>query len=120
MPSGQTSRTRDGFTMSPTVRQLRISILILMSALSGCATFNECGFSGCPGDAAITAAVAGQFGRYAALTANSVRIQTLNKVVYLTGVVDTDVERSLAVSLAGDVTGVARVVDSISINNVSR
>jgi hypothetical protein len=57
---------------------------------------------------------------YPSLTANTVRIQTLNRVVYLTGLVDTDVERLLAVSVAGDVQGVTRVVDSISVNNVPR
>jgi osmotically-inducible protein OsmY len=93
------------------------------STLSGCATvatFNKCGLTGCPGDAAITADVTAQFARYAPLTANSVRIQTLDHVVYLTGLVDTDVERLLAVSVASDVSGVARVVDSISVNNVGR
>jgi osmotically-inducible protein OsmY len=94
--------------------------VILMSVLGGCASFSKCGLSGCAGDAAITAAVSTQFARYPAVTANSIRIQTLDKVVYLTGVVDTEVERSLAESVAGDVAGVARVVDSISINNVGR
>lgn len=106
--------------MSTPLNHLRTSVLVLLSTLSGCATLNECGFSGCPADAAISAAVAAQFDRYAPLTANSVRIQTLHNVVYLTGVVDTDVERSLADSVAGGVPGVARVVDSISINNVGR
>jgi osmotically-inducible protein OsmY len=95
--------------------------LLLSAMLCGCAAYRECGFRGCPGDATITANVKAQFARYPPLTAaNSVRIQTLNKVVYLTGQVDTDVERLLAVSLASDVEGVTKVVDSISVDNVGR
>ena len=94
--------------------------LVLAGTLSGCEAYRKCGFSGCSGDATITANVQAQFARYPPLTANSVRIQTLNKVVYLTGQVDTDVERLLAVSLANDVDGVTQVVDSISVDNVSR
>jgi osmotically-inducible protein OsmY len=93
---------------------------ILAGTLCGCEAYSQCGFSGCPGDATITANVEAQFARYPPLTANSVRIQTLNKVVYLTGQVDTDVERLLAVSVASDVADVSRVVDSISVENVSR
>jgi osmotically-inducible protein OsmY len=96
------------------------STLFLFSTLGGCANFKKCGLAGCAADNAITADVTAQFARYPSLTANSVRIQTLDQVVYLTGLVDTDVERLLAVSVAGDVPGVARVVDSISVNNVSR
>ena len=93
---------------------------LLVATLCGCVAYRECGFSGCPGDATITANVEGRFARYPPLSANSVRIQTLNGVVYLTGQVDTDVERLLAVSVASDVTDVSRVVDSISVNNVGR
>jgi hypothetical protein len=115
--------------ISNTVQQMRrprqlctLTLCLLLSGmLCGCAAYRKCGFSGCAGDAAITANVKAQFARYPALTAaNSVRIQTLNKVVYLTGQVDTDVERLLAVSLAGDVEGVTEVVDSISVDNLSR
>ena len=95
--------------------------LCLAATLCACQTYKtykKCGFAGCPGDADITASVESQFGRYAPLI--GVRVQTLGKVVYLTGQVDTDVERFLAVSVAENVRGVSDVVDSIGVNNVGR
>jgi hyperosmotically inducible protein len=88
--------------------------------LCGCATFGRCQGASCAADAAITANVTERFAQYPALTANAVRIQTLHQVVYLTGMVDTDVERLLAVSVAHGAPGVTRVVDSISVSNVPR
>jgi hypothetical protein len=88
--------------------------------LSGCSAFGGCSDDNCAQDRTISANISAQFAHYPSLTANTVRIQTLNRVVYLTGLVDTDVERLLAVSVAGDVQGVTRVVDSISVNNVPR
>jgi osmotically-inducible protein OsmY len=95
--------------------------LCLGATLCACQTYQtyrKCGLAGCAGDADVTAVVESQFDGYASL--NTVRVQTLDKVVYLTGQVDTDVERFLAVSVAGDVQGVADVVDSISVNNRGR
>jgi osmotically-inducible protein OsmY len=92
--------------------------LCLGTALCACQTYKKCGLTGCTGDTDINAMVASQFDRYAPLYA--VRVQTLDKVVYLTGQVDTDVERFLAVSVAGNVDGVSDVVDSISVNNIGR
>lgn len=95
--------------------------LCLGAMLCACQTYNtykKCGLAGCAGDADITAMVRSQFDRHTSL--NAVRVQTLDKVVYLTGQVDTDVERFLAVSVAGNVHGVSDVVDSIGVNNVGR
>jgi osmotically-inducible protein OsmY len=49
-----------------------------------------------------------------------VRAQTLDHVVYLYGLVDTDLERQLAESVAMQAAGGARVVDSIAVNNLGR
>jgi osmotically-inducible protein OsmY len=43
-----------------------------------------------------------------------VRVQTVKGVVYLYGQVNTEVERSEAETLAREVPGVRRVVDSIN------
>lgn len=102
----------------PTFCALLLGVCALL--LSGCAAFGRCSNESCAADAAITANVAQRFAQYPALSANAVRIQTLHQVVYLTGMVDTDVERLLAVSVARDTSGVTRVVDSISVNNVPR
>jgi osmotically-inducible protein OsmY len=43
-------------------------------------------------------------------------VQTLNHVVYLNGVVDTDLERQMAESVAHEAEGVAKVVNSIGLS----
>ena len=92
--------------------------LCLGATLCACQTYRKCGWSGCPGDTDITATVESQLNRYPPLI--SVHVQTLDKVVYLTGQVDTDVERFLAVSVAASVQGVSDVVDSIGVSNIAR
>jgi osmotically-inducible protein OsmY len=89
---------------------------MLTGALPACAAYRKCGFAGCPGDAKITAEVRALIEHYPALNPpNSVRVQTLDHVVYLTGEVNTDLERSMAESVALAVAGVTRVVNSISL-----
>jgi osmotically-inducible protein OsmY len=93
--------------------------LVLTAALGGCAVYRKCGLRGCPGDEKITGEVRAQLDQYPALDApNTVRVQTLDRVVYLYGQVDTDLERQLAESVAGNAAGGARVVNSIAISNV--
>jgi osmotically-inducible protein OsmY len=95
--------------------------VILAAALPGCAVYSKCGFHGCPGDAKITADVRTLIATYPALEApNSVRVQTMDRVVYLNGQVDTELERSTAESAARSVAGVTRVVNSISLSNPGR
>ena len=89
---------------------------MLTGALPACAAYRKCGFAGCPGDAKITADVRVLIEHYPALNPpNSVRVQTLDHVVYLTGEVNTDLERAMADSVALAVAGVTRVVNSISL-----
>jgi osmotically-inducible protein OsmY len=84
---------------------------------AGCAAYKKCGLSGCPGDAAITALVEGLFGQHPELEPpNLLNVQTLDHVVYLTGVVDTDYERQMAESVARDAPGVANVINSIGLS----
>ena len=90
--------------------------VILIGALSGFAMYRKCGFAGCPGDAKITRDVQALMSRYPALQApNSIRVQTMDHVVYLYGEVNTGLECSTAESVAGAIPGVTRVVDSISL-----
>jgi osmotically-inducible protein OsmY len=101
------------------VRRLTLACLIL-GAVSGCATYTKCGFHGCAGDAQITSDVRTLFNQHPALEPpNLIDVQTLDRVVYLYGLVDTDLERQLAESVARTAPGVVRVVDSIGLNNVS-
>lgn len=93
----------------------------VVAFLHGCAalsTYQACGAAGCPGDATITASVQQSFAQHPAIEApNLINVQTLNHVVYLYGLVDTDLQRQLAESLARQVPGVTRVVDSIGLRN---
>jgi osmotically-inducible protein OsmY len=93
-----------------------VSAVILAGSLSACAVYRKCGFAGCPGDADITANVRAVFNQYPVLEPpNLVYVQTLDRVVYLTGQVNTDPERVLAKSVALQVPGVRRVVNSINL-----
>jgi osmotically-inducible protein OsmY len=87
--------------------------LVIAGVLSGCATFEKCGFKGCPGDAQITANVKALFDRHPEL-GTSVEVQTLDHVVYLYGLVDTPFESEIAKSVAVEAPGVARVVSTIA------
>src|ERR1700733_3374219 len=99
-------------------RALCICVCIVFQtvALSGCAlykTYEKCGFRGCLGDAAITADVVLQLNRCSFIEPNAVSVQTIDHVVYLNGVVRSSLEIGTAESIADQVPGVARVVNSI-------
>lgn len=100
-------------------RPARMAALILATTivcgLAGCATYERCGFKGCPGDASITAAIEADLRANAAIADWEIRVQTLDHVVYLYGIVDTNVQRSFIVATAKEAPGVTRVVDSIVI-----
>jgi hypothetical protein len=91
-------------------------ILVLTDALSGCAlydTYEKCGFRGCPGDAKITTEIVFQLNRCSFIEPNVISVQTMDHVVYLNGVVRSSLEISAAESIAGQIPGVVRVVNSI-------
>ena len=98
-----------------------VAAAIFLAALAGCglyATFEKCGFAGCPGDQEISAQVRTLLSQHPALEApNLISVQTVDHIVYLSGVLDTDLERQMAESVAAQATGVRRVVNSIGLNN---
>jgi len=82
--------------------------LILVGALSGCATYG-------PGDAKITANVQAQLDQHPELGgANSIAVQTQNRVVYLNGIVSTGLQRNIAESVAYQTADVAKVQNLVS------
>ena len=103
-------------------RRIRASMftLVLAGALSGCAAYHgyeKCGDGGCPGDAKITAEVKQALARHPDLEGtDTVYVETVNHVVYLTGIVDSGLQREAAESLAHKASGVTAVVDNISIS----
>jgi len=101
--------------------RLLATAVILTGVLSGCSTYRSCGLLGCPGDAQITADIEALIRQHPAIEApNIVRVSTIDRVVYLYGQVDTEQERSTAESLAHQVAGVRRVVDSINFSYEGR
>lgn len=93
-------------------------LLAAAAMLSGCAAFDtwrKCG-AGCPGDAELTAAVRARLDQHTELLApNQVYVSTLDRVVYLSGEVATDLQRATAEAVARETPGVPRVVDLISL-----
>jgi osmotically-inducible protein OsmY len=89
---------------------------ILLSNLYGCATFDKCGSAGCAGDAKTTANVEAQFRQHAELSPpNLLTVQTLDHVVYLSGLVSSGLQRDDAEEAAREASDGARIVDTISV-----
>jgi osmotically-inducible protein OsmY len=92
--------------------------LILALALPGCATSGKCESGGCAGDAKITANVQTQLEKHVELRApNSINVQTLDHVVYLSGEVSASEFSDIAESVAHGVRGVAKVRNSIAVTH---
>ena len=66
-------------------------------------------------DAGITTKVKSKLAQDDTVKASQVNVDTKDKVVTLTGTVDTDAAKSRAVELARDTTGVRDVVDNLSV-----
>jgi len=99
------------------MRPIMLALLLLAGSGGGCAAIDHCGLGGCPGDAKTTADVRALFEQHPALEPpNLLSVQTLDRVVYLYGLVDTDLERQLAESVAREAPGVDEVVNSIGIS----
>jgi osmotically-inducible protein OsmY len=92
---------------------------MLAGALCGCAvyrTYEKCGFSGCPGDAQITAQIQSQINQRPDLETTAITVQTLDHTVYLYGVVSSGLEISDAEAIARSVPGVRQVINSMAIS----
>ena len=94
--------------------------MILLSAIPRCAVYRKCGPGGCPGDAEITAGVRELLGQYPTLASNAVDVHTWDHVVYLYGLVNTDMERQLAEAVAGRATGATGVVYLLGVHGGSK
>jgi len=95
-----------------------IAIVLTLVGVSGCAEFRECGPEGCPNDQKITANVQARLNQQPDLgTLGPITVQTLNRVVYLNGLVDYGLEKSTAESVAKQVPGVTRVVNNIAVQH---
>jgi osmotically-inducible protein OsmY len=92
------------------------AVLLLSGVLLGCAAERKCGLGGCPGDAEITADVQKRLNRHPDLEGvNSINVQTLDHVVYLSGEVSSGLMRETAEEIAKKAPGVTRVEDTIAV-----
>ena len=94
--------------------------LALLSAIAGCTLAGRCGYRECPEETAIRVDVEGRFAQYPELRPpNVLYVQVREHLVTLSGEVTTEYERRLAETVAQQASGVARVVNMISIQNAS-
>ena len=94
------------------------SVLMLTSALAGCATYAKCGSNDCSGDAKITANVQSLLNRHPDLEGpNSIEVQTKDHIVYLNGYVATGLQSQTAASVAQQAPGVTQVVNLITVEH---
>jgi len=94
------------------------TILFLAALLPGCAVERKCGPEGCPGDAKITADVQAMINQHTEVgPPNSVHVQTLDHVVYLTGEVSEGNMKETAEAVAKQNPGVSRVVNNIFVGH---
>ncbi|HEY6851677.1 MAG TPA: BON domain-containing protein [Terracidiphilus sp.] len=90
--------------------------LVLIGALSGCATDQPSG--GRMTDEKITAAVQARLDGLADLgPPHSITVQTRNHIVYLNGQVDTGLEKRMAESVTMKIPGVTSVENGIDVNH---
>lgn len=91
--------------------------LILAGMLPGCATYQKCGFAGCPNDAQITADVETRLSHHPELQPpDLLYVKTVDNVVYLSGTVSTGLHSVIAESVAHHNSDVTRVVNNIDIS----
>ena len=103
-------------------RLLSLTLACLFTAgLSGCVGFGKCDPENCANDAKITADVRAMVKDHRELGAPAAfHIQTINGIVYLNGIVDTDLERRSFESLVMQLPNVKDVVNSLDIRNTGR
>lgn len=108
--------------MHKPTRLFALTLMLLMAAsLQGCASFGKCDPASCTGDKKITADVSAMFSDHREFGApGTIRVQTINGVVYLNGLVETDFERRSAESLVMQVANVKDVVNSLDVRNSAR
>ena len=105
----------------PTRSFALVLTLILAGTVTGCAAYQKCGFGGCPGDVKLAAAVRTAFDGHPELEPpNLLTVQSVDQVVYLYGLVDTDFQRQMAEAVAHQTPGVTKVINSIGVAGNSR
>jgi osmotically-inducible protein OsmY len=93
-----------------------VFLFTLSSALAGCSSYGKCAAGACGGDAAITTNVQTHLDQHPELgSPHSIKVQTINGVVYLNGLVNDGLEKGIAESVALQTPGVLKLVNSITV-----
>jgi osmotically-inducible protein OsmY len=97
-------------------RRVLTLICLGASALAACASHSKGNGNE---DSQITADVRTLFAHYPVLEPpNLIDIQTLHRIVYLYGTVDTELQRQLAEAVASQARGATKVVNAIGISGI--
>ena len=98
---------------------IRLAVPLLVAALlSSCAA--PCGGGGlspCTDDQKLETAVLARINQHAALKVDLIDVQVLDRVAYIRGLVDTELERREAEAVARATPGVTEVVNKLAVNN---
>jgi osmotically-inducible protein OsmY len=90
----------------------------LAGALAGCADFQSCKSQSCAPDAKLTADIETKLNKMPELgPPGSIRVETLNNVVYLDGQVDGGLEKRNAEAVVRQVAGVKQVENDIDVQH---
>jgi hypothetical protein len=113
--------TENGRLMHRNIAPARVAVAAVLLCIAGCASLEGCGTEGCRDDRRISGEVRALLEGHPSLEPpNRVRVQTVDRVVYLNGLVDTPYEKELAEALARQAKGPVRGVNLIGVNNGSR
>ena len=90
--------------------------VLLAAALTACATYRGCGAAECTADQRINSEVEHLLDGYPALMGEiPIAVQTKNRIVYLNGLVATDLQRDTAETVALRAPGVAMVINGVAV-----
>lgn len=97
---------------------------LVAGTLAGCVgnrAVDRCAAGGCTGDARLTAEVEARLGQHPELRPpNLIYVRAHDGVVYLSGLVSTELQREIAVDAARQAPGERRVLNDIGIEYTGR
>jgi osmotically-inducible protein OsmY len=99
-----------------TLRCAMTAALAVNLALGGCSLFGGCQTEQCREDASLRDQVRHHINERASLRFFNVDVQSYDGVVYLEGLVDTEIDRGQAEDIAKSVPGVKKVYNALQLN----